>query len=107
MGKMTCGLVYATKLQISEVEDWLDANCGGDWDLALADLNTGGGDVAKKVEIYFELPADRDLFKTLFAGFERDKLAGGGASDAGGGGGGGGEPKKGGFFSGMMRPDKR
>lgn len=103
MGKLTCGLVYGTRLQISEVEDWLEANCKGDWDLALADLNVGGGDVAKKVEIYFELPTDRDMFKTLFAKFERGQLAGGASSP----GGSGGTTSAPGGSGGMLRPDRR
>lgn len=101
MGKMTCGLVYPTKLQISEIEDWLDANCSGDFELALADLDVGGGDVGKKVEFYFELPADRDMFKKMFAGFERDKLASGGDS-----GGGGGDDASSAPSNGMMRPNR-
>ena len=112
MGKLTCGLVYGTKLQVSDVEDWLDANCKGDWDVSMADLAVGGHGVAKKLEIYFELPADRDTFKALFAGFEKAKLAeqasgkpsGGAKGDSGGSG--GGETKKGGLFGGMMRPWK-
>lgn len=100
MGKLTCGLVYGTRLQISEVEDWLEANCKGDWDLALADLNVGTGDVAKKVEIYFELPTDRDMFKTLFANFEKGQIAGGPSSSGGGSSASGG-------LGGMMRPDRR
>lgn len=104
MGTMTCGLVYPTKLQISDVEDWLEANCAGDWDVALADLDTGGGSVAKKLEIYFERAADRDLFKQLFAGFEKEKLAGGDGAARGGL---DSESPVGGGVGGMMRPDRR
>ena len=104
MGAMTCGLVYGTKLQISEVEDWLDDNCTGDWELALADLDTGGaGDVKKKIELYFELPADRDLFKNLFVGFEKGKMSGDAPSPSGSG---GDAPTGGSQLGGMMRPNK-
>ena len=39
------------------------------------DVDTGSGKLAKKPEIYFELPADRDQFWQLFVGFEKDRLA--------------------------------
>lgn len=104
MGKMTCGLVYGTRLQVSEVEDWLDANCSGDWDVGLADLKEGAaGEVSKKLEIYFELPEDRDKFKNMFKEFEQASLNP--KASPGGGGGEGEAPEKGGLF-GMMRPDK-
>ena len=106
MGKFTCGLGYATSLQISDVQDWLDDNCAGDWDLSLADIDTSGG-VTKKVEILFEKPEDRDKFKGLFKEFEQQKLAGGGDDRRGSGGGGGGSGPNDAPSSGMMRPDKK
>lgn len=109
MGKMTCGLGYATVLQISDVEDWLDSNCKGDWDISLADISTSGG-VTKKIEIYFELPEDKEMFKNRFKDFEQQMAAGGGnAGNARGGGSGGGSdaPANDGPSGGMMRPDKK
>ena len=101
MAKMNCGLVYSTKLQISDVEAWLDANCRGDCQLSLADVNTGSGQLAKKLEIYFELPADRDQFRQLFVGFEKDRLANPGAAVTAAAA----PPAKSGWF-GMLRQDK-
>lgn len=108
MSKMTCGIGYATKLQISDVEDWLDENCEGDWDIGLADLDTGAYGVKKKIEVYFELPADRDKFKSLFKQYEanRAKEAEVRAEREMDRGSGGGSTKKAGGSLGMMRPDR-
>jgi len=104
MGDMTCGVGYATELPIGDVDDWLDENCAGDFDIELTDMV---GE-KKKVAIRFEKREDLEMFKKKFKKFEKEKLAenqnkprnqdrGGDSKSS--------KPKKKGLF-GMLRPDK-
>nr|MBC8158916.1 hypothetical protein [Alphaproteobacteria bacterium] len=101
MAQMTCGLAYVTALPLSEVEDWLDANCPGDWTVGLADGEDPIGGGKTKIQILFELRADLDTFKGRFKAFEAQQASAPASrrDDSGGDE----KPKKKGF-AGMLRP---
>ncbi len=103
MTQMTCGLAYVTTVALSEVEDWLDANCSGDWSVGLAEGDDPIGGGKTKIQILFELRPDMEIFKGRFKAFEAQKASGGGGSsrDVNGDE----KPKKKGPL-GMLRPDQ-
>ncbi|MBT3361575.1 MAG: hypothetical protein HN403_18280 [Rhodospirillales bacterium] len=101
MSQMTCGLAYVTGLPLSEVEDWIEANCSGDWSVGLADGDDPIGGGKTKIQVLFELREDLEIFKGRFKAFEQQKVS---APDTQRGEGGE-EPKKKGSV-GMLRPDQ-
>lgn len=64
MAKMSFGVQYETKGSVQAVETWLDTRCKGEWDIRLGDLNEAKG--SKILQIFFELQADKDAFKSAF-----------------------------------------
>ncbi len=63
------GLRIKTRRALEEVEAWLDAHCGGDWDVKIAGVNEdGGGRLWKSLEVVFASPDDRDRFREHLAG---------------------------------------
>ena len=64
MGKFTCGLKYKAKRSVHEIEDWLDDNCSGDWDVQLEGIDDSDpAGIVNHFAILFERPEDRDLFR--------------------------------------------
>ena len=59
---LSTGLKFKTTASISALEDWLEANCTGEWDLELEAISTSR-DGQKKVSVFFETDTDRDAFK--------------------------------------------
>ncbi len=102
MAKMTCGLAYVTALPLSDVEDWLDANCEGDWSVGLAEGDDPIGGGKTKIEILFELRPDMETFKGRFKAFEEQKASAPDSARADSDE----KPKKKGL-AGMLRPDQK
>lgn len=58
--KMTYGIVYKTAGGMTQIEDWMDDQCQGDWSLVLADMDD---DLVKKTfRVMFELETDKTNF---------------------------------------------
>lgn len=55
------GLKFTTSTSISVIEDWLEKNCKGEWDVDIEAISTGLG--KKSVAVYFETDADKEAFK--------------------------------------------
>lgn len=64
--KMTIhtGLKFKTSTPIIVIEDWLEDNCKGDWDLDIEAIATRLGQ--KSIAIYFESDVDKNAFKTAY-----------------------------------------
>ena len=61
------GVAFKTERQISEIEDWLDQHCSGDWDVRLRALDDADmAHMKKVVEVYFELEEDKLKFRQGF-----------------------------------------
>lgn len=58
------GLKFKTSAPIDKLEDWLEKNCEGEWDLDIEAISTQLQQ--KSVAIYFETEEDRDAFKTAY-----------------------------------------
>lgn len=64
MAKFTCGLRFKARQPVREIEDWLEKNCEGAWDVTLAKLDDSvPGIIVSHLEVLFEKPSDRDKFK--------------------------------------------
>lgn len=61
---LTIGLKFKTSTSISTIEDWLDNNCEGEWDVDIEAISTALQQ--KSVAVYFENEADRDAFKAIY-----------------------------------------
>jgi len=61
------GLKFKTSAQINVIEDWLDANCKGEWDIDIEAISTELRQ--KSVAVYFEKEDDRDAFKASYKSF--------------------------------------
>lgn len=58
--KMTYGIIYKTAGGMTQIEDWMDGQCQGDWSLVLADMDD---DLVKKTfRVMFELETDKTNF---------------------------------------------
>lgn len=55
------GIKFKTSTPISEIEDWLEKNCKGEWDVDIEAISTGLG--KKAIAVYFETDADKEAFK--------------------------------------------
>jgi len=66
---LNTGLKFKTTASISALEDWLDANCTGEWDVELEAISSTL-DGQKKVSVFFELDTDRDAFKLAVKGIK-------------------------------------
>ncbi len=68
MSAMTCGVGYKTEKSIESIENWLDSNCEGDWDVVLRDMDDSNpAKILKVLEVLFELSDDREKFKVEFS----------------------------------------
>ena len=54
-------VLFKTGIPYSDLETWLGANCQGEWELVLEDVD--GGLKSKTLRIIFETEEDRDRFK--------------------------------------------
>lgn len=71
MSAFSCGLKYKAKKPVREIERWLEKNCKGDWHVKLARIDDSiPGSITNHLEIYFELPEDRDPFKRAHSGMQ-------------------------------------
>ena len=61
------GLKFKTSAQINVIEDWLDANCKGEWDVDIEAISTALRQ--KSIAVYFENEDDRDAFKAAYKSF--------------------------------------
>lgn len=61
------GLKFKTSAAIETIEDWLDANCKGEWDVDIEAISTELRQ--KSVAVYFETDEDRDAFKAAYKDF--------------------------------------
>lgn len=69
MAELKYGIAFKTQKSIAEVEDWMEANCAGDWDVQFGGLDESEPTrIRKIVEVYFETEADKQAFR---AGFSR------------------------------------
>lgn len=59
---LNTGLKFKTQASITALEDWLEKNCAGAWEVELEAISTTL-DGQKKVSVFFENDADRDAFK--------------------------------------------
>jgi len=59
----------ATAGPIGRIQEWLDDNCQGRWQLGLAELDENL--VKKVIEVVFDSPDDREAFAIAFA--KRDR----------------------------------
>lgn len=59
------GIKFKTSASINMFEDWLEANCKGEWDLEVESISTTLGQ--KSMAVYFENETDRDAFKAAYA----------------------------------------
>ncbi|HEY9080876.1 hypothetical protein [Magnetovibrio sp.] len=64
---LSTGLKFKTSTPINVIEDWLDANCKGEWDVDIEAISTELRQ--KSIAVYFEKEADRDAFKAAYKSF--------------------------------------
>lgn len=61
------GIKFKTSASIEVIEDWLEANCKGEWDVDIEAISTGLRQ--KSVAVYFETDDDREAFKAAYKNF--------------------------------------
>lgn len=61
------GIKFKTSAPISVIEDWLEKNCKGEWDVDIEAIATSLGQ--KAVAVYFEMDADKEAFKAAYKSF--------------------------------------
>ncbi|MBD3661399.1 MAG: hypothetical protein HUJ11_04325 [Arenibacter algicola] len=61
------GIKFKTSVPISAIEDWLEQNCQGEWDVDIEAINTGLGQ--KSVAVYFETESEKEAFKQAYKSF--------------------------------------
>ena len=61
------GIKFKTSASISAIEDWLEGNCKGEWDVEIEAIASALN--KKTVTIYFETDQDRDAFKGVIKSF--------------------------------------
>lgn len=61
------GIKFKTSAPITDIEDWLEENCQGEWDLDIEAVATKLGQ--KSVAVYFETEADKEAFKQAYKSF--------------------------------------
>jgi len=59
------GVLYSTAGAVADVEDWLDANCAGDWSLSIEGMDDN--QIKKSLRIMFEVEAEKVRFINEFA----------------------------------------
>lgn len=58
------GIKFKTSAPINAIEDWLEANCEGEWEVDIEAISTALKQ--KSVAVYFETDEDRDAFKAAY-----------------------------------------
>jgi len=58
------GIKFKTSAPINVIEDWLETNCKGEWDLEVESISTVLKQ--KSMAVYFEKETDRDAFKAAY-----------------------------------------
>ena len=58
---MVYGLLLSTVRTVASIEEWLDANCEGDWNIVLDGIDEDNFG-KKRLRIMFELEADKRKF---------------------------------------------
>lgn len=61
------GIKFKTSASISVIEDWLEKNCKGEWDVEIEAIATTLGQ--KAVAVYFETDTDKEAFKSAYKTF--------------------------------------
>jgi len=61
------GIKFKTSTSISIIEDWLDKNCKGEWDVEIEAISTTLGQ--KSIAVYFETTTDKEAFKAASKNF--------------------------------------
>lgn len=62
------GLKFKTSASILTIENWMDANCKGEWEVEIVSINAN---LQKKtIAAYFETEEDRDAFKKAYSSFQ-------------------------------------
>lgn len=61
------GIKFKTSAPISVIEDWLEQNCKGEWDVDIEAIATSLGQ--KAVAVYFETDSDKEAFKAAYKSF--------------------------------------
>lgn len=61
------GIKFKTSASISVIEDWLEKNCTGEWDVEIEAIATALGQ--KAVAVYFETDTDKEAFKSAYKTF--------------------------------------
>ncbi|HEY9163025.1 MAG TPA: hypothetical protein VIN57_00340 [Magnetovibrio sp.] len=64
---LNTGIKFKTSASISVIEDWLEANCKGEWDVDIEAIATALGQ--KAVAVYFEKESDKEAFKAAYKSF--------------------------------------
>lgn len=62
------GIKFKTSAPITVIEDWLEENCQGEWDLDIDAIATKLGQ--KSIAVYFETDADKEAFKQAYKAFK-------------------------------------
>lgn len=58
------GLKFKTATPLSSIEDWLDKNCKGEWEVEIEAISTSLGQ--KSIAVYFETEEDKEAFKAVY-----------------------------------------
>ena len=58
------GIKFKTSAPITVIEDWLEANCKGEWEVEIEAIATALGQ--KAVAVYFEKDDDKEAFKLAY-----------------------------------------
>lgn len=62
---MRFGVIYKTVGSMTEIEDWLDDTCDGEWNLILQDMDDQL--IQKTLRVMFEFEEDKKKFVELYA----------------------------------------
>ena len=62
-------VLFKTGIPVADLENWLGANCQGNWSMVLEDMDAGLK--SKTLRIMFETPNDRELFKASASSIRR------------------------------------
>ena len=58
------GIKFKTSASVRALEDCLEANCNGEWEVEIESISTALKQ--KSVAVYFETDEDRDAFKVAY-----------------------------------------
>ena len=63
--RLAFGVLFSTENAVSDVEDWLENYCDGQWNLAIDGMDDAL--IKKSLKITFELEADKHYFINEYA----------------------------------------